>query len=379
MCEQFCGMECGCDKIHIEKSMNDSVKQIFLALRQGIADEKFSEDDPLPSLREIAEEYQVSVYVARQAVEELIRRNLAESRHGSGTYVTKRGRARKIGIVIPGLAYSEFFRPFADRMVALCKQGGYRPVLKEDYSRSPRKRAKEVLAFVRELVKERVAGVVFQPLELFPSARYANVKISEALDKAGIPLVLVDSDIVPPPERSRYDVVGINNHDAGVRVAEHLLSLGVTEMRFVLGKDADWNIKNRLRGVASAVVAQGGEWSERNVLACEPNDLKAIRAALNGRPKPRAFICRGDTTAAVLVKTLKKLGRRIPEDVMVVGFDDVESAAQMDPPLTTIRQPSEAIAAAAFRALVGRIAVPSLPPCEIYLPAPLVARASTRR
>ena len=79
------------------------------------------------------------------------------------------------------------------------------------------------------------------------------------------------------------------------------------------------------------------------------------------------------------MKTLKKLGRRIPEDVMVVGFDDVESAAQMDPPLTTIRQPSEAIAAAAFRALVGRIAVPSLPPCEIYLPAPLVVRASTRR
>ena len=359
--------------------MNEPVKRIFTALRQGIADEKFGEDDPLPSLREIAEKHQVSIYVARQAVEELIRRNLVESRHGSGTYVTKRGRARKLGIVIPGLAYSEFFRPFADRMVAHCKRCGYRPVMREDYSRSPRKRAKEVLAFVRELVREHVAGVVFQPLEHFPTAGYANVKIAEALDSAGIPLVLVDSDILPPPKRSRYDVIGINNHDAGMRVAEHLLSQGVREVRFLLGKDADWNIRNRLRGVASAVTAHGYIWSSANVIECDPNDDKAICRVFAARPKPQAVICRGDTTAMVLLKTLTRIGKRVPKDVMLVGFDDVEGAAKLDPPLTTIRQPGEAIAAAAFRALVGRIAVPTLPPCEIYLPAPLVIRTSTRR
>jgi len=352
---------------------------IFEALRADIANEKFAEDRPLPSLRALATKHGVPIYVVRRAVGELARRNLVECRHGSGTYVTKKGQARKIGIVVPGLAYSAFFRPFADRLVALCEKGGYKPVLREDWSTASLRRAKEVLGFVRGLVTDKVAGVIFQPLEHFPKADYVNRKIGEALDEAGIPLVLVDSDIVPPPDRSRYDVIGINNHDAGVRVAEHLLSLGVAEMRFVLGMDADWNIKNRLRGVASAVTAHGGVWSERNVLACGPNDLKAIRSALNGRPKPRAFICRGDTTAAALMKTLKKLKKRVPEDVMVVGFDDVASAAQMDPPLTTIRQPSEAIAAATFRALVGRIAVPSVPPCEIYLPAPLVVRASTRR
>ena len=358
--------------------MTEPVKRIFLSLRQDIADEKFGEDDPLPSLREIAGEHRVSVYVVRQAVEELIHRNLVESRHGSGTYVTKRGKARKLGLVIPGLAYSAFFRPFADRMVALCKQGGYRPVLKECYSRSPRKRAKEVLTFVRELVKERVAGVVFQPLEHFPSAGYANVKIAEMLDKAGIPLVLVDSDIVPPPKRSRYDVIGINNHDAGMRVAEHLLSQGVREIRFLLGKDADWNIRSRLRGVASAVTAHGGAWSSANVIECASNDDKGIRRVFAVRPRPQAIICRGDTTAMDLLKTLKRIGKCVPKDVMLVGFDDVEGAAELNPPLTTIRQPGDAIAAAAFRALVGRIAVPSLPPCEIYLPAPLVVRASTR-
>ena len=358
--------------------MKADVRRIFAFLQEGILRGKFDEDKPLPSLRVLMARYGAPLHTVRSAVDELVRRGLAESRHGSGTYVTKRGMARKIGLVIPGLAYSDFFRPFADRIIQLCAKGGYKPILKDDYSRQPRKRAKEVLSFVKELIGEKVAGVVFQPLEHFPSAGYANAKIAEALDEAEIPLVLVDSDIVPPPERSRYDVIGINNHDAGVRVAEHLLSLGVTEMRFVLGKDADWNIKNRLRGVASAVTAHGGAWLPSNVIESEPNDDKAVRRMLAARPKPQAVICRGDTTAMVLLKTLKRIGKRVPKDVTLVGFDDVEGAAKLDPPLTTIRQPSAAIAAAAFRALVGRIAVPSLPPCEIYLPAPLVVRASTR-
>lgn len=359
--------------------MNEHVKRIFLALRHDIAEEKFSEDDPLPSLRTLAAEYGVSVYVVRQAMEELERRNLVESRRGSGTYVTKRGKARRIGIIIPGLAYSAFFRPFADRMIDLCQKGGYRPLLKDDYSRDPRKRAKEVLSFVRELIREGAAGVVFHPLEHFPAAGYANARIAAALDRAGIPLVLVDSDIVAPPARSRYDVVAINNHDAGVRVAEHLLSQGVREIRFLLGKDADWNIRMRLRGVVGAVTMHGGAWLPDNVIECDPADEKVIRRLFARRPKPEAIVCRGDATATVLLRTLKRIGKRVPEDVMLVGFDDVEGAVRLDPPLTTIRQPSEAIAAAAFRALVGRIAVPSVPPCEIYLPAPLVVRASTRR
>ena len=234
-----------------------------------------------------------------------------------------------------------------------------------------------MLAFVRSLVKAKVAGVVFQPLEHFPKAGYVNRKIAEALDEAGIPLVLVDSDIVAPPDRSKFDVIGINNHDAGVRAAEHLLSLGVKDIRFLLGPDADWNIRTRLRGVASAVMAHRGKWSEANVLECAPSDRKAIADVFGTDAPPQAIICRGDTTALTLAKTLKRIGKRIPEDVKIVGFDDVAEAAKASPPLTTVRQPSEAIATAAFRALAGRIAVPSLPPCEIYLPAPLVVREST--
>jgi len=357
--------------------MNADAQKVCEALRSDIVGGAFSDDTPLPSLRTLAAQYGVSVYVARQAVETLANLKLVESRHGSGVYVTKRGLARKIGVVVPGTAYSDYFRPFISRFVGLCERGGYKPIFREDWPAEPQKRAKAVLRFVRDLVKEQVAGIAFQPLEHFPKADYTNRKIAAALDEAGIPLVLVDSDIVPPPDRSRYDIVGINNHDAGVRVAEHLLSRGVREIRFFLGKDADWNITSRVRGVSAAVLSHGGTWTDSCVIEADPTDVAAVRRVLAAQPRPEAFVCRGDATAMALAKTLRRLGKRIPKDVMLVGFDDVAGAAKMKPPLTTVRQPCDAIAAVAFRTLAGRIAVPNQPPCEIYLPAPLVVRAST--
>ena len=73
------------------------------------------------------------------------------------------------------------------------------------------------------------------------------------------------------------------------------------------------------------------------------------------------------------------LGKRVPEDIMLAGFDDVQFASVMTPQLTTIHQPCDDIASMAFKALQERIADLSLPPREIFLPAPLVVRKSTAR
>ena len=77
------------------------------------------------------------------------------------------------------------------------------------------------------------------------------------------------------------------------------------------------------------------------------------------------------------MQTLSKLGRRVPDDIAVIGFDDMEEARFSNPALTTIHQPVEQIAEQAFRALMRRIRGDSLPPCEILVDAPLVVRKST--
>ena len=93
--------------------------------------------------------------------------------------------------------------------------------------------------------------------------------------------------------------------------------------------------------------------------------------------RPDAIVCGNDETAVQLVETLRAIGKRVPEDVAVVGFDDAGIAASCRIPLTTVRQPSRQIATAVLRTLLARISRPGDSPREIRLSAPLVVRAST--
>lgn len=116
------------------------------------------------------------------------------------------------------------------------------------------------------------------------------------------------------------------------------------------------------------------------MLYAEADDLKALKRYLKKQARrPDAFICSNDAIAAVFKQTLEKAGLRVPEDVMLTGFADLQIASLMTPQLTTIRQNREQMAQAAFRRLMARIDDPSLPPCDIFLPAPLIARGSTTK
>lgn len=97
------------------------------------------------------------------------------------------------------------------------------------------------------------------------------------------------------------------------------------------------------------------------------------------KERPDGVICCCDTFAAFFKRTVEQHGKRVPQDVLLAGFDDVQHARIMTPALTTVTQPCEKIAREAFLALLGRIKNPNRPVREILLTAPLVARASTRR
>jgi GntR family transcriptional regulator, arabinose operon transcriptional repressor len=88
------------------------------------------------------------------------------------------------------------------------------------------------------------------------------------------------------------------------------------------------------------------------------------------------FICANDMTAALLMRTLNQLDVRVPHDVRVVGFDDLNYARLLSVPLTTMHQPCRAIGAAAVRAMLERIADPEIPGREILLNSQLVVRQS---
>ena len=95
------------------------------------------------------------------------------------------------------------------------------------------------------------------------------------------------------------------------------------------------------------------------------------------KTRPDAVVCESDQVAALFANTLRKLKLRIPEDVRLAGFDDVNYAQLMTPPLTTVHQPCEDLAVLAYRTLRERMHAPDIPSRRILLPASLVIREST--
>lgn len=331
-----------------------------------------------PSLTQIVRRYGVSRPTAARAVAELKRLGILAAAPRSGTFVTRRGASNKIGLIVPGVAVTGFFKPVVSEINSLTRDAGYELRFGEVWSEVRKERIAQVRELAAEFIKGNFAGVIYEPLA-GPIGDEINPHILELFDKKKIPVVLLDCDIVPFPERSHYDVVGVNDIEAGARIARHLMSVGAKHIHFLICELCPTTFANRLAGAEAALKLAGVKMPKGgNVLYAEADDLKSLKRYLKRqKQRPDAFICSNDAIAAVFKQTLENAGLRVPEDVMLTGFADLPIAALMTPPLTTVRQNREQMAQAAFRRLMERIDNPSLPPCDIFIPALLVERTST--
>ncbi len=332
----------------------------------------YSKEEPFPSLTTIMRRFGVSRPSAVRGIAELKRLGLVTARKGAGTFVSQKNRT--IGLAIPGTADSEFFSAIMDGLVFNCNKYGMDLVAGDIFAVDHDKRAKQAEQLARHFASVGVAGVIMQPVGFYENAHQLNGIISNILDKAGIPVVLVDYDIVPPPNRSKYDLVAIDNFDAGRKIAAHLLEAGAKKICCFLRPLCAESVHTRFAGVEAEVFRTTRRHA--TVVVGEPTDGKAVAAALE-KFRPDAIVCSNDIAAGWLLKTLKKLRVAVPGDVMVAGFDDMRKAAGMKPPLTSVRQPCFEIANIAFKALLERMANAKLPPREILLDTTLVARKST--
>lgn len=358
--------------------MNDSkYKSLIETLKSNILSGKYGVGNPFPSVRALIKRFGLSNTTVLHALDELVHQGLISRKQGRGTFVTKQGASRQIGLIVPGVAVTDFYGPIISEINERAHETGYTLHFKEIFSADRQERIHQVRELVAEFLKKRVAGVIFEPLA-GPTGTEANAHILRVLDRAKIPVVLLDCDIVPFPERSGHDVVGINDVEAGVRMMKYLLSIGARKMHFVMGLSSPATFDNRLYGAMSAL----REWGRRCktvVLRCDPSDEAAIRRVLRRHGRPDVFVCSNDLIAAKLRQTLDGVGLSVPRQVMLVGFADLPVASLMTPKLTTIRQEREQMGRMAFKRLLERIEDPGLPPTEMHFPAPLIVRESTKR
>jgi DNA-binding LacI/PurR family transcriptional regulator len=351
-------------------------RQVFDSLLKAIQSGTYHVGDRLPSEAELGKTFLASRITIAKAVNELQRLGLVSRRAGAGTYVLPRKQATGcvFGLLIPDLGRTEIFEPICHGMMRSPLSAAH-SLLWGHAMGEAKQQEEEAEQLCHHYIAQKVSGVFFAPLEFTPHKDVFNRRIASALDHAGIPVVLLDRCILPYPERSRYDLVGIDNRRAGFQITRHLLQLGSRRIAFAAKPLSAPTVDARIAGYREALHCAGLPLNENLVRFGDPEDKAFIRALLD-ECAPDAIVCANDLTAARLMHGLLEAGVRIPEDVRMVGIDDVKYASMLPVPLTTHHQNCGDIGSIAISAMLERIERPGLPTRDILLQATLVVRKS---
>ncbi|GAA0973171.1 LacI family DNA-binding transcriptional regulator [Streptomyces asiaticus] len=195
-----------------------------------------------------------------------------------------------------------------------------------------------------------------------------------AVRGGGLPLVMLDSD---PDDAAAAATVNLDIADGARQVAGHLLGLGHRRVAQLAAAVDSWTFRVRARALAEAVDGvPGAELSaEPAELSVEEGRRAAERVLARPGPRPTALVCDDDILAAGACKAARRLGLRVPDDISVTGFDDLALATAVEPELTTVRLPAEAVGAAGMRALMTLLDGET--PQDTVLPVDLIPRGST--
>jgi LacI family transcriptional regulator len=200
----------------------------------------------------------------------------------------------------------------------------------------------------------------------------------QRLDELGVPVVIVDPAGTPPPG---IPSVGATNWAGGLAAAEHLIELGHTRIAVIGGPTDVLCSRARMDGFRAAMGNAGLKIPSGYVRYGDFLSAAGYRetSALLDLPEPPTaiFVC-ADQMALGAYEALYERGMRVPDDMSIVGFDDLDEARWAVPPLTTVRQPLTEMAGMATRMLLSLIAGEDLETPRVELATPLVVRASTR-
>jgi DNA-binding LacI/PurR family transcriptional regulator len=355
--------------------------EISRHLETEVASGKYCDGSKLHSAIQLVKQFKVSRPTVARALRDLEAKGLIERRAGSGTYLRSTNQrpapVRILGLLVPGLSTTEIFQIICGEIASLARVNDYG--LLWGGSANPRQDTDASLQHAEEICKQfierKISGVFFAPAERQAGQKESNSKLAESLREAGVPVILIDRDLLNFPERSDFDLVGIDNTAGGFMVAQHLIKMGCRRFFFVARPLSAATVDARIAGVRDAFVRNRIDPDAGWIRWGDPADPKFVRALLAGR-QADALICANDDTAAVLLRSMDSQGVRVPHDIRVVGFDDVKYSTLVSPPLTTIHQPCRDIAVIAFRTMLERLAEPTLPTRSIYLRPHLVVRES---
>ena len=195
---------------------------------------------------------------------------------------------------------------------------------------------------------------------------------------SGLPVVLIDDRGNGPQLPS----VATTNRAGGAMAARHLWELGRRRPLVITGPEKFGCTQDRLGGFVDTFAAAGSPVDPRLVVEGDftyDAGSRAVKDRLDAGLSFDAVFAHNDLSAAGALQALRHAGRAVPDDVAVVGFDDIAHAAHTEPPLTTIRQPMRQMGETAARRLIAHFDGTPLTRDPAILPATLVVRETTTR
>ncbi|HVF91445.1 MAG TPA: LacI family DNA-binding transcriptional regulator [Blastocatellia bacterium] len=273
------------------------------------------------------------------------------------------GRSNILGLIISDIS-NPFFPELVKSIEMAAFERGYDVILSNtNYD------ARRTSHYVRRIIERKIAGVALMTSEL-------DLSLIGELASKHVSVVFLDLGFAG--ERMSNLVV---DYEMGIEEAVHyLVSVGHVRIAYVGGPA-------RLRSAARRLEAFRDSM-ERHLPRAGPPAIyegdfkleggrKAAREILKSKPRPTAILAANDMMALGVMRECQAAGLRIPQDMSLIGFDDIAFAALADPPLTTISLPRTELGRKAVEALMMTIERPNHPGIEIHIPTHLITRGST--
>jgi DNA-binding LacI/PurR family transcriptional regulator len=336
--------------------------------RNGVADRQ-------PSLHDIAAAADVSVstvsrYLAGQlalkpATETRVQEAISRLGYSRAPKSTKERRTRNgvIGLIVPQVGNTYFGR-IADAVVKVAERQGLSVLICSTLSH-----ARKQLDYVDLLVSQDVSGIIY-------AGQYSSNRSLANVIANGRPVVVIDEALTTAPP---VDSVLVDDYAGAYQATTYLTNLGHRRIALVTGPVGLNSVQERTRGYTDALRKAGLDIEDQLVLRGSFNEefgVSVMSHLLAAEESPTAVFAASDTIALGILTAARSLGVRVPEDLSVVGFDDVPDAAVVTPALTTLRTPIDRMAGAAVELLTNRIDDPGRPVTNSITGVALIERES---
>jgi LacI family transcriptional regulator len=273
-------------------------------------------------------------------------------------------RTLTLGMLVPDIT-NPFFSSIIKGAEDAARERGYNLILCNSEDQPERE-----AAYLQLLRERQVDGV------LIASSQMADETI-EGLRADSFPFVLVN--------RAAQDgedlAVVVDNHAAAVEVVAHLAALGHRRIGHIAGPQNTTTGRDRREGYEAGVRAHGLAHEPALVVEAdafsEDAGDRALGMMLAGPARPTAVFAANDLIAVGMLQRLRRIGVRVPDDLSIVGFNDIPLAGLLEPALTTVRVPQLAMGVAGAHLLIDRLEGRPIGEIRLTLPTELIIRASS--